>query len=140
MPKQSVPVRVVAKYALVQLPGLVLVVLILILIERWRPFPGWVFWGIIAGWVAKDALFFPFVWRAYDLPDERETNPMLGARGVALERLAPSGYVRVGPERWWAELLEDEPPVEVGDEVRVCDMRGLTLIVETVEDVDRSTG
>ena len=89
----------------------------------------WVVWGFIAIWVVKDAILFPFVRRAYDWDRPQGANSMVGARGIAKERLAPSGYVQVHGELWSAELSEGSPPLEKGERVRVEGTRGLRLEV-----------
>ena len=120
--------RALKKYILLQLPGLVLLILLLIVFERWIDIPGWTFWGIIGLWVAKDVILFPFVWRAYD-SDPPEGEWMFGEHGIAMERLDPSGYIFVRGELWKAVLTEDGSPVEKGEKVRVLGKNGLTLIV-----------
>jgi len=119
--------RIVIRYTLLQLPGLVLLVLVLLIIQMWALIPAWVFWGIIILWAAKDAILFRYTWRAYDWDPK---NPLIGARGIARDRLAPSGYVKVGNELWRAEVTEGAPPIESGINIRVKGVRGLTLLVE----------
>ena len=122
--------RILVRYALLQLPGLVLLILILILVQQWVDLPAWIFWGSIVVWVAKDALLYPFVWRAYDQDRPQGANTMVGMRGIAKDRLAPSGYIQIRGELWNAELMEGNPPIEKGEDVRVRGVRGLTLIVQ----------
>ena len=119
--------RIVIRYTLLQLPGLVLLVLVLLIIQMWALIPAWFFWGIIILWAAKDAILFRYTWRAYDWDPK---NPLIGARGIARDRLAPSGYVKVGNELWRAEVTEGAPPIESGINIRVKGVRGLTLLVE----------
>ncbi len=123
------PTRILLRYALLQLPGLVLLVLILVFVQRWVDLPAWVFWGSTAIWVVKDAILFPFVRRAYDWDRPQGANSMVGARGIAKERLAPSGYIQVRGELWRAELMEGSPPLEKGVGVRVEGACGLRLVV-----------
>ena len=123
--------RVVVRYGLLQLPGLALLVLFLVLARRWFDIPSWVVWGFLALWVVKDVILFPFVWRAYDRDQPRDKNPLLGAHGIARDRLAPSGYILVHGELWQAEVTEGSPPIEKGKGVLVRGTRGLTLIVES---------
>lgn len=122
--------RVVVRYGLLQLPGLALLVLFLVLARRWFDIPSWLVWGFLALWVLKDVILFPFVWRAYDRDQPRDRNPLLGAHGIARDRLAPSGYILVHGELWQAEVTEGSPPIEKGKGVLVRGTRGLTLIVE----------
>jgi membrane protein implicated in regulation of membrane protease activity len=130
MNKKKWSSRILVRYWLLQLPALALLVLILIFAQRWVDLPAWIFWGALAIWVLKDAVLYPFVWRAYDWDHSPDTNSMLGGRGIAKERLAPSGYVQVRGELWKAELAEGHQPVEEGEPVLVQKMRGLTLIVQ----------
>jgi membrane-bound ClpP family serine protease len=44
---------------------------------------------------------------------------MIGLRGITEDRLAPSGYVRVHGELWQAEVVQNSPPIEKGESVRV---------------------
>jgi len=63
---------------------------------------------------------------------------MVGAQGIAKERLAPSGYVQVRGELWKAELMEGSPPLEKGDRVRVEGVRGLRLVVQPSGEEDEN--
>jgi membrane-bound ClpP family serine protease len=54
---------------------------------------------------------------------------MIGERGVAKEKLVPSGYVQIHGELWRAEKIGEGPPIEEGQPVRVKKMQGLTLLV-----------
>ncbi|GAI89314.1 unnamed protein product, partial [marine sediment metagenome] len=92
------------RYALLQVPALALLVVLLIVVQRWVDLPAWFSWGLVALWVAKDAILFPFTWRAYDWHRSGDANSMVGARGVTEEQLAPSGYIRVHGELWKAEV------------------------------------
>jgi membrane protein implicated in regulation of membrane protease activity len=100
------------RYILLQLPGAVLLVIALILARRWIDIPAWLFWGLIVLWVGKDVVLFPFVRKAYE-PQE-DGNPMVGARGVAVEKLAPSGFIRIGGELWKAEAANRHRAIEAG--------------------------
>jgi membrane protein implicated in regulation of membrane protease activity len=91
--------------------------------------PAWVFWGSIIFWVVKDVVLFRFTWRAYDWNGGDKKVP-IGAQGIAKDRLAPIGYVKVGNELWRAEVAGDSPPIESGMNVRVKAVRGFTLLVE----------
>lgn len=130
MKKQKWSTPILVRYWLLQLPGLALLVFILIFVKRWVDLPAWIFWGSVAIWVVKDAILYPFVWRAYDWDRPEGANSMVGARGIAKERLAPSGYVQVRGELWKAELMEGSPAIEEGEGVRVEETRGLTLLVQ----------
>lgn len=122
--------RVIVRYALFQIPALVLLILILILIRRWVHLPGWLFWGSIAVWLVKDAILFPFVWRAYDRNRFKQLEGLVGTEGIAEERLAPTGYIRVHGELWQAEVVRADIIIEKGEPVRIRGIKGLRLQVE----------
>jgi membrane protein implicated in regulation of membrane protease activity len=121
---------VILRYGLIQLPGLVLFILILMLIQHWVIIPGWFFWGALFAWIIKDILIYPFVWQAYDRESNGNLAAFIGYRGVAAERLAPNGYIQVHGELWKAEVIGGGPPIEPGDSVFIKEVRGLTLRVE----------
>ena len=127
MKKKGWSTQVVLKYALFQLPGLILFFLILILVQRWTDLPLRFICGLLILWVIKDVVLFFFVWRAY----QRVANPLIGMKGVAEERLAPSGYIRVHGELWQAEMIREGPPIEKGEFVRIKGIRGLVLLVQS---------
>jgi membrane protein implicated in regulation of membrane protease activity len=109
----------------------VILFLILVFVRRWVDIPAWFFWGLVALWVAKDVILFPFTWRAYDWDRRGDKNSMIGARGIAEDRLAPSGYIRVHGELWQGEVMEGGPPIDRGERVRVLGIRKLTLLVQS---------
>ena len=123
--------QVVMRYALFQIPGLVLLILILILVRRWVDFPLWFFWGSVFIWIVKDAVLFPFVWRAYDWSRSRDVHSLVGSEGIVEERLAPSGYIRVHGELWQAKMIREGPPIEKGEGVQIQGIRGLVLLVQS---------
>jgi membrane-bound serine protease (ClpP class) len=132
---KKIPKPIYLRYILLNIPGLVAVILILIIIQHWFVLPVWLFWGIIGSWIVKDALLFPFVWRAYDGERPGSSRPMIGQRGIAKERLAPKGYVQIHGELWRAVKIENGPPIEMGQSVRIVKIDGLTLFVEAVNPV-----
>ena len=129
---KQIPKPIYLRYILLNIPGLAAVILILIIIQHWVVLPGWLFWSIIVFWVVKDALLFPFVWRAYDWERPGRSRSMIGERGIAKERLAPAGYVQVHGELWRAVKIDDGPPIEAWQSVKIVKMEGLTLFVEPV--------
>ena len=138
---RNIPRPIYLRYILLNIPGLVAVVLILIIIQHWVVLPAWLFWSVIAFWVVKDVVLFPFVWRAYDWNRAGRSDSLIGERGIAKERLAPSGYIRIRGELWRAERFGEGPPIEAEQPVRVKKMEGLTLFVvpEKTEDKERRT-
>ena len=73
---------------------------------------------------------FPFVWRAYDRPRAGDLRSLIGTDGIAEEKLAPSGHVRVHGELWQAEVIRKGNSIEKGETVWVSGISGLTLLVE----------
>jgi membrane protein implicated in regulation of membrane protease activity len=133
---KKIPRPIYLRYILLNIPGLAAVILILIIIQHWVVLPGWLFWSIIVFWVVKDALLFPFVWRAYDWERPGRSRSMIGECGLAKERLAPAGYVQIHGELWRAVKIDDGPPIEIGQSVKIVKMDGLTLFVAPVKPIE----
>jgi membrane-bound serine protease (ClpP class) len=127
---KKIPKPIYLRYTLLNIPGLVAVILILIIIQHWVVLPAWLFWVIIGFWIVKDVLLFPFVWRAYDWERPGSSRAMIGEYGIAKEQLAPEGYVQIQGELWRAVKIDKGPPIEVGQSVKIVKMNGLTLFVE----------
>jgi membrane-bound serine protease (ClpP class) len=87
-------------------------------------------WGVILGGTLTTAVFFGgmamLAWRARHRPVVTGSEGLRGARGLAIERLAPGGRVRVRGELWDAVSDSD---VEAGDEIEVIGSERLTLRV-----------
>jgi membrane protein implicated in regulation of membrane protease activity len=130
MRKRSWSFRIFVRYMLFQVPGVVLLYLLLILARRVVAFPTWLIWSLVAFWVIKDLILFPAVWRAYDQERRDDASSMIGSRGIAEDRLNPSGYIRVHGELWKAEVMGGSPSIGEGEQVTVREIRGLTLLVE----------
>lgn len=130
MKKPSRSGKVILRYILFQIPSYALLILILILIRRWVNLHTWYLWAIVALWLVKDVILFPFVWRAYDRDRLRELQSLVGTEGIVEERLAPSGYIRVHGELWQAERSGNGLPVEKGEIVKIQKIEGLKLLVE----------
>ena len=122
--------RIIIRYTLLQLPAIALLLMALLLVQRWIDIPGWIFWGAIIFWIAKDIVLFFFTWRAYDWNGAGPERSMVGARGITQNRLAPSGFIHVRGELWKAEVWGGGRPIEMGEKVKVRDIRGLTLVVQ----------
>jgi membrane protein implicated in regulation of membrane protease activity len=121
--------RVVLRYAALQIPGQLFVLGLGLAAWEWLGAPAWVAWGAPLAFALKDALLFPFVWRAYE-PDDRVSSGLIGQIAVAEERLDPGGWVRIGPELWRVELARRGEAVPRGAKVRVVGVEGLLLVVE----------
>jgi membrane protein implicated in regulation of membrane protease activity len=122
--------RVAARYALFQLPELVIasaVLLLLVRLELLTPGWGWASFGL---WLLKEAALFPLLRRAYEPSDPSGAARLVGVIGIATGRLDPQGTVRIGAELWTARLASGSRPVEPGERVCVKAVEGLTLHVE----------
>ena len=126
---KKIPPSVYLRYTLLNLPGALGFILILILVRQGLMLPPWLFWALITGWVAKEVLLFPVVWRAYERPAADAPGALVGECGVAKKRLDPCGYIQVRGELWRAEHIGAGPPIEAGRLVRIRKMKGLTLYV-----------
>lgn len=125
--------RAALKYTAMQIPGIALLVLVLLLLQRQFGLSGWLVAAAISAWVIKDVALFPLVWRYYSPCPPPPLHRLEGRRGVVHEPLAPDGYVRLGHELWRAEVSPGHARLERGAHVRVHAVRGLTLIVEPDE-------
>jgi membrane-bound ClpP family serine protease len=116
------------RYALIQVPELIMLILVLVLLRQWMNIPLWLVWTFVILWTAVNVVMFPFLWRAYE---KKDANPLPGSRGVTVDRLSPSGYVRINNELWHAQVIDGESAIEKNEVVSIKDMRGLTLFVES---------
>jgi len=125
--------RILARYLAWQLPGWLLGALGIGALTWGLALPGWVVPVGVALLVVRDLLLYPAMRVVF-----RPAPPVqpLGARGVCVESLAPSGYVRVGGELWRARARD---PVPAGAVVVVLAAHGLTLLVEPAP-TDRTGG
>jgi membrane protein implicated in regulation of membrane protease activity len=128
--RERLTLKVMLRYALIQLPGTALLVLVILLINRWWvTVPLWLGLGIVGLAIVKDLVLFPLLWRSYTGGDPDDPSSMIGRRGIVIARLDPEGYVRVRGELWRAETVEKDRPVEEGRSVAVVGVRGLKLYV-----------
>jgi len=127
--------HVILTYSLFQLPSAVIVIGVALLVKMWIGFSWWLVWLIGAAWITKDIILYPFVWRSYDPEQRKEANSLIGQEGVARDRLAPSGYIRIRNELWKAEVKEGGMVVEAGEPVKVDGVRGIILHVRPTRTV-----
>lgn len=125
---------VVARYALFQVPELLLVAIGLAALIGTGVLTMNVAALLLAAWIVKEVVLFPFVRRAYEPSDPTGTAGLVGAEAVVTERLDPAGRVRIGPETWAARLRVGSLPAEVGTAVCVKSVEGLTLHVDRVSE------
>jgi len=124
---------VALRYAALQLPGQLFVLGLALAAWEWFDAPAWLAWAAPLVWAAKDAVLFPFVWRAYE-PDDAATAGVIGQLAVAEETLDPGGWARLGPELWRVELAHGAGSVRRGTKLRVVGAHGLVLRVEPADD------
>ena len=116
------------RYLLFQLPEWLLVALLLLGIHRYTDVPVWLLWAGGVGFVVKDLLLYPWLRHAYEHVAADPGEELVGRRGVAVEAVAPEGWVRVHAELWRAESGGE--PIPAGAPVRVRALRGHVLVVE----------
>jgi membrane protein implicated in regulation of membrane protease activity len=116
-----------ARYLLLQAPGWITVAAALAVLGWLASLPAWIVPVGVAAVIVKDLAMYRIVRHTLDPPGTR----LLGARGRAVERLAPVGYVRVDGELWRAETTGAE--IAAGAEIVVRELNGLTLRVEATE-------
>jgi membrane-bound serine protease (ClpP class) len=96
-------------------------------------------WGVIAVSAAAvievgEVFFWIRFLRRY--PVTTGAEGLLGERGEVIVRCAPRGRVRLRGESWNAR---SEEPLELGEEVRVEAVDGLTLVVARADNATRRT-
>lgn len=116
------------KYILLQIPAAVLVALLLFFLYR----EGWVdlTWALIvmAGWLLKDALLYPFYRRALEGAPPQGVAALIGCSARCLTPVARRGLVQLRGEHWQARADGDET-IAAGRRVRVVAHRGRVLVV-----------
>ncbi len=120
------PGRTFLKYLLLQTPGWLLLMTIVMFL-RLRVEQSALLVGV---WIAKDLLLYRFLRRAYEHDPRGGAGCLVGVRGVVARPLAPDGYIRVHGELWRAETQTPDTPLTEGTTVRVTAGHGLTLTVE----------
>jgi membrane-bound ClpP family serine protease len=125
--------RIVKRYALFQIPDIVILVLILFVLHQWVRLSLESVIGLGSLWMVKYVLVFGFVWRAYDKPSPGDVTSLIGTQGIAEELLDPSGYIRVHGELWRAEVIGKTMAIEKGQAVLIERAYGLTLLVKPFE-------
>lgn len=116
------------RYTALQVPGWVLALALGWWIRTSFDAPGWLAPAILLAWVVKDMALYPLLRSAYDVNEAPPVERLVGRRGVAIEPLAPSGYVRIGGELWRARA-SDATPIAPHLAVEVVGAEGLVLSV-----------
>ena len=121
--------KVVIRYGLIQIPGIVMAALVAWLLHRWLGLPAWAAAGIVLLWISKDIAMFFVTWKAYTGGGGDGRDAMIGLEGEAIEDLDPAGRVCVRGENWRARLRDEGDRIAPGEPVAVVAMEGLTLVV-----------
>ena len=123
------PTRTLRRYVLYQIPGCLLAIATAVVLHYRVNLPAW--WGIalVAGWVIKDAVLYPFLRGAYDSDSPDAIEQLIGLEGVAIEPLAPQGYIRVRGELWLAEPYSAGVTIGRNRPVTVDSIQGTILRV-----------
>ncbi len=125
-----IPVRALIKYVLLQIPDLILLIIALIIFNKFINVSTWLMTTIIAVWIAKDIAIFTKVWKAYDSNYPNQKEQLIGMDGIVMDELNPVGYVKVKSELWKAEITDPGFPVKKGDKIKVYGVKGMKLTVE----------
>lgn len=125
--------RPLLRYLLVQIPDIILVGLGLAALHEWAGLQTWAALAVLGAWIAKDVAFYPLVRSAFQLGESEwvGVRRMIGARGIVTRDVAPEGWVRVGSELWRARSVGSDTHFAVGEQVRVREVRGMTVLIET---------
>jgi membrane protein implicated in regulation of membrane protease activity len=121
--------RTLRKYVLFQIPGIVLVGLLLIGLRAAELLPTVTAVLFFFGWCAKDALMYRFVRSAYEPGPPHGTAALVGMRGVVVDDLDPKGSVRLGAEHWTARPAGGVSSLSRGSLIRVVSVDGFTVTV-----------
>jgi membrane-bound ClpP family serine protease len=99
--------------------------------------PSWL-WLVLVAFIVKDLVLLPAIRRSWG-PPRAGPATLIGARGVAIEPLAPAGQVRVGAEIWAAETADPGRSIAPGRAVAIRARRGAVLLVAEVEGGETSS-
>ena len=134
------PTRTLRRYVLYQIPGCLLAIATAVVLHYRVNLPVW--WGIalVASWVIKDAVLYPFLRNSYDSDSPDAIDQLIGLDGVAIEPLAPQGYIRVRGELWLAEPYSAGVTIGRNRPVTVDSIQGTVLLVRPAPaEMKRST-
>jgi membrane protein implicated in regulation of membrane protease activity len=123
------PVPQFFRYLLLESPGWLLAGVAAAAARRWLGFSTALAVTFVGLWVALDLLFYPWVKDALAGQAPSPADELVGRIGVVVEPLAPRGMVRLGAELWRAEASPQGTPIGRERQVRVREVRGLTLVV-----------
>jgi len=132
-PQRASTRRVFARYLAFEAPSWVLLLVVLVVLVRVWDLSIALAALVLALWVVKDLVLFPVLRIAYEpVGGSGGAEALIGAVGTVSADLDPEGWVRIGAERWRAQVARDLAPVAAGMTVRVTKIDGLLLRVEPV--------
>ena len=124
--------KILIKYILLEIPDLAILLILLSVLSKFFNISTCLMITIIFIWIAKDIILFPKVWKAYDSNNPSPIEQLIGMEGIVMHPPNPVGYIKVKGELWKAEIRNHKYPVSKGDEIKVCAVKGTTLIIEKV--------
>jgi len=127
-PTRTRRLQVAGKYLLFEAPGWFLVAALAWGARGWWGLPDWAALAVVAAFVAKDLVLFPFVRHAYEVEMRENGSHLVGTTACVEQALDPEGWVRLGSELWRARATEGEA-FPIGTRVSVEAVEGLTLRV-----------
>jgi membrane protein implicated in regulation of membrane protease activity len=127
-------VSTLTRYWLLQIPGWILLILVLGAAHEWFGLPAWMSLLIFLLWVVKDAVLYPILKRGYESAPPAGTQRLVGLTGVAKQDLNPEGFVFVNGELWKAVADPASDLIEAGEQVQVKSAEGMLLTVSRLAD------
>ncbi|MBW2231588.1 MAG: NfeD family protein [Deltaproteobacteria bacterium] len=118
-----------ARYLAFQVPGWGIALALAWGLDVWSTIPRSMIGSLLAAFVVKDFLIYPFVRSAYEHRPHDPGHRVVGACGKVVVALDPDGWVEVGHERWRARRETDGPMLDVGEKVEIAALRGHTVLV-----------
>lgn len=88
-----------------------------------------IYLGVMAVLIIKDIVVIKLIWNVVVKKPEIGKESLVGKTGVAFTDLDPYGIIRIENELW---NVETSIPVKKGEKVKVLNVNGLFLKVESV--------
>jgi len=121
------------RYCLFQIPGAMLIGILVYLGWQWGWMNGYVALTVMAVWLIKDALLYPLYRPALEGGAATGARALIGATGRARTDLTPRGLVEVDGERWQARAAKGQT-IHAGQRIRVYAASGMVLRVEALQE------
>jgi len=122
-------VSTLTRYWLLQVPGWILLILVLGAAGRWFDLPSWMALLIFVIWVVKDAILYPILKPGYESGAIDGLRRLVGLIGVVKQDLDPEGFILVNGEWWMAVAEPTTDVIRVGQSVEVKSAEGMRLTV-----------